>query len=166
MRNPTDGQGKILERAILRALSGEGAHASTTTLFDDLDWRAAGKRPRASPYSVFQLLNHMIYWQEWALEWLDGTTRPLPQHASGSWPGKSKPAGEKEWEAALERFRSGVKRLARLAGKTDWFSKRGARSRLEMVHTIASHNSYHAGQVVVLRQALGRWPPPSGGLTW
>jgi hypothetical protein len=25
---------------------------------------------------------------------------------------------------------------------------------------------HHAGQVAFLRQLLGEWPPPSGGLTW
>jgi hypothetical protein len=40
------------------------------------------------------------------------------------------------------------------------------KSRLEMLHTIAGHNSYHVGQVVLLRQLLAAWPPPSGGLTW
>lgn len=31
---------------------------------------------------------------------------------------------------------------------------------------VAIHNAHHLGQVVVLRQMLGRWPPPSGGWTW
>jgi len=35
-----------------------------------------------------------------------------------------------------------------------------------MLQTIGSHNSYHAGEVAFLRQILGKWPPPSGGLTW
>ena len=35
-----------------------------------------------------------------------------------------------------------------------------------MLHTIASHNSYHLGQIVLVRQLLGAWPPPGGGLTW
>lgn len=37
--------------------------------------------------------------------------------------------------------------------------------RLEL-HAVAAHNNYHAGQVTFLRQVLGKWPPPSGGLTW
>ena len=28
------------------------------------------------------------------------------------------------------------------------------------------HNSYHVGQIVLLRQALGVWPPPAGRDTW
>ena len=34
-----------------------------------------------------------------------------------------------------------------------------------LVH-IANHNAHHLGQVIVLRQMMGQWPPPSGGWTW
>lgn len=34
-----------------------------------------------------------------------------------------------------------------------------------LVH-IAQHNSHHLGQVILLRQIMGRWPPPSGAWTW
>lgn len=45
-------------------------------------------------------------------------------------------------------------------------AKGSGKSPLEMLIAVAAHNSYHAGQAVVLRQLLGMWPPPSGGLTW
>ena len=31
---------------------------------------------------------------------------------------------------------------------------------------VAQHNAYHLGQIVVLRQVLGIWPPPAGSYTW
>jgi uncharacterized damage-inducible protein DinB len=34
-----------------------------------------------------------------------------------------------------------------------------------IVH-IAQHNSHHLGQVILLRQLMGLWPPPSGSWTW
>jgi uncharacterized damage-inducible protein DinB len=34
-----------------------------------------------------------------------------------------------------------------------------------LVH-VSTHNSYHLGQVIVLRQMLGAWPPPAGSYTW
>lgn len=45
--------------------------------------------------------------------------------------------------------------------EADLLVKRGTKTQLEMLQTIASHNSYHIGQVVVLRQrlALGRLHP-------
>ncbi len=34
-----------------------------------------------------------------------------------------------------------------------------------LVH-VATHNSHHLGQVVLLRQLHGAWPPPAGSWTW
>jgi hypothetical protein len=34
------------------------------------------------------------------------------------------------------------------------------------IFQLLAHTSYHIGQVVILRQLLGKWPPPSGGLPW
>jgi uncharacterized damage-inducible protein DinB len=31
---------------------------------------------------------------------------------------------------------------------------------------MVAHNSYHLGQVALLRRALGAWPPPGGSDTW
>jgi uncharacterized damage-inducible protein DinB len=158
--------GKILEKTVGNALSGKGAHADTKNLFAGLEWKATGTRPEGVPHSIFQLLNHMSYWQDWVVKWLDGENPPIPQHASGGWPGSQAPASAKEWQRAVRGFRSGLDGLARRSREADLLTKRGKHSRLGMLQAIASHNSYHAGQVVVLRQVLGSWPPPSGGVTW
>lgn len=157
---------KILDKTVACALLGKGAHVETKTVFAALDWKLAGMRPESAPHSAYQLLNHMLYWQEWVVKWLDGERPPIPKHASGSWLGDAAPASREEWERAVRRFRNGLEALTRRSRQADLFSERGSKSPLEMLQTIASHNSYHAGQVVLLRQVLGAWPPPSGGLTW
>ena len=157
---------KILEKTIGNALSGTGSHAATKDLFAGLGWEAAGARPEGAPHSIFQLLNHITYWQDWVVKWLDGENPPVPKHASGGWPGEAGPASSKEWQRAVRAFRSGLAKLDRQSREADLLAVRGKHSRLGMIQAIASHTSYHAGQVVVLRQMLGAWPPPSGGLTW
>jgi uncharacterized damage-inducible protein DinB len=159
-------QRTILRKALGSALSGTGAHSATRTVFADLDWRLAGIRPDGAPHSAYQLLNHMRYWQAWVLGWLDGESPPLPAHAAGSWRGGVLPASRRAWESAVREFESGVDALERRASAGDPYKKHGGKRRLEMLSTIASHNSYHAGQVVMLRQLLGAWPPRTGGLTW
>jgi uncharacterized damage-inducible protein DinB len=160
------GERKLLDKALSHALSGAGAHVETETVFADLDWRLAGIRPERAPHSVFEVLNHMLYWQEWVVQWLAGKRPPIPRHASGSWPGDQRPTSRKEWDQGVRRFRAELSVLTRWCREADLFSKGGTKSRLEMLQTIASHNSYHAGQVVMLRQVLGAWPPRTGGLTW
>jgi uncharacterized damage-inducible protein DinB len=158
--------GKILERMIGNALSGKGSHVAARSLFDGLDWKVVGVRPKGAPHSIYEVLNHMRYWQDWAAKWLDGENPPIPRHASAGWPGSPGPTDSKEWQTAVRGFRSGLTKLDRQSRETDLLAARGKHTRLGMLQTIASHNSYHLGQVVVLRQLLGSWPPPSGGLTW
>ncbi len=157
---------KILEETVGHALSGKGAHVATKNLFAGLGWKVAGTRPEGVPHSIFQLLNHLVYWQDWVVKWLDGENPPIPQHASGGWPGSPGPASAKEWQRGVRGFRSGVEGLDRRSRQADLLARRGKHSRLGMLQAIASHNSYHAGQVVLVRQMLGSWPPPSGGVTW
>lgn len=157
---------KILEKTIGNALSGKGAHVATKELFAGLSWKVAGARPEGAPHSLFQLLNHMSYWQDWVVKWLDGGNPTVPKHAAGGWPGSPTPASAQEWQRAVRGFRSGLQKLDRQSRQADLLTTRGEHSRLGMLQAIASHNSYHAGQVVVLRQILGAWPPPSGGVTW
>jgi uncharacterized damage-inducible protein DinB len=157
---------EVIQQTITRALSGKDAHVENTSIFAGLDWNLAGARPQGAPHSLFELANHMIYWQEWAVKWLDGKRPRAPKHAAGGWPGNTGPANQKEWEKTVKRFCNALASLNRRSRKPDPLSRRGKMTRFEMLHIIGSHTSYHAGQVVFLRQLLSSWPPPSGGATW
>lgn len=74
------------------------------------------------------------------------------------------------------RFLEGLRQAAAMGAKTERLGHRLAPA-IEFpplahytVHDalthIAVHNAHHLGQVVVLRQMLGRWPPPAGSWTW
>ena len=157
---------EVFEQTISKAMSGKGAHVLTATILDGLNWELAGARPEGVPHSVFQLANHVIYWQEWLVKWLDGKNPKAPKHAAGGWPGKVSPANRREWDQTIRHFRDVQDALQRRSQQENLLSKRGKISRLEMMHLVASHTSYHAGQVAFLRQQLAAWPPPSGGVTW
>jgi uncharacterized damage-inducible protein DinB len=158
--------GRALEKLARRALSGEGAHAGTKDVFSGLDWKAAGSKPRGAAHSAYQLLSHMSFWQDWVVAWLKGESPAVPRHASLSWPAEAGPSSRRDWDEAMRGFRRGLRALERSCRGADLLSRRGRTSRLEMLQTIGAHNSYHAGQVAFLRQILGKWPPPSGGVTW
>lgn len=157
---------EILETLAHQAIWGRGAHAETRHVFSTLEWKTAGLRPEGAPHSLFQVLNHMIFWQDWVLKWLEGKKPRLVRHASGSWRGAIAPTTRAKWVQAVRRFERGLDALDRHARKNELLSKRGKKSRAEMLQTIGAHNSYHAGQAVLLRRMLGEWPPPKGGLTW
>ena len=157
---------RLLKHVLGRALSGKGAHAAAAHVFSGLDAKTAGAKPEKAQHSLFQILNHIIYWQDWVVKWLKGENPRVPAHAAGGWPRGPAPANAMEWKHGVRQFQAGLRELEHRSRETDLLEKIGKQSRLEMLYAIAAHNSYHLGQAVVLRQILGKWPPASGGLTW
>ena len=99
-----------------------------------------------------------------------------PEHASLSWPVKTPPSTE-AWHRELARFEELLERLAQHAGESAEQLARavpadhsgevqGALSLEAVLWQTVVHNSYHIGQVVVLRSGLRVWPPESGSDTW
>ena len=146
-----------LRQIVRQALSGRGAHALVEEIGDGLDWRAAGRRVDGSPHTVFEIVRHMVYWQRFCLDWIDREKPPTPEHASESWPGPAAPADQAAWADA---------QLDSRAQEADLEAVRHGKSLLEVLQLIASHNSYHCGQIALLRRQIGEWPPPGGGATW
>lgn len=157
---------EALRSVVLQSLSGRGAHALVRDAVDGLDWEAAGESAGGGAHTVFQIVNHLVYWHDFALAWIDGGKPVTPEHAAESWPGGEAPETEAAWGDAVRRFLAGLGGLEERARELELFEDRGPKTVLEILQLIASHNSYHVGQIAGLRRALGAWPPPGGGATW
>lgn len=149
-------------------LQGTGAHANVSHILEDLDWQLAGQRVTGSPHTIWQILNHLIYWQDFSLQLLNGEEPSIPDHAVDSWPGGDQPTDAAEWEEGVQNFLAGTQKAIQDASTDAELEVpfRPGRSRDEVLGMVIGHNSYHLGQIVLLRQMLGSWPPPSGGDTW
>jgi uncharacterized damage-inducible protein DinB len=44
--------------------------------------------------------------------------------------------------------------------------KKVAGSLEDVFWQMVAHNSYHVGQIAMIRRVLGAWPPRAGGDTW
>jgi hypothetical protein len=157
MRVLTAGAGE----ARAAALSGKGAHVATRTVLASPGKPRGRSRARLSlPTSPeARATGRTGSSSGWEARVRRSSALPEAGLAGG-------PSGRRDWDEAVRQFRRGLVELERGCRGADLSSGRGRKSRLEMLHAIGAHNSYHAGQVVFLRQLLGKWPPPSGGLTW
>jgi uncharacterized damage-inducible protein DinB len=149
-----------------QALTGRGAHVLTLDALDGMPWKLAGDKPPDAPHSVFQIVNHLVYWQDFSLAWIDGERVVTPEHAAESWPGEVAPATEAEWLERVAEFERGLMAFQERIETLDPFEERGPKTVLEIVQLISSHNSYHVGQICLLRRMVDAWPPPGGGATW
>ncbi|WP_057763076.1 DinB family protein [Cytobacillus praedii] len=144
-------------------LHGVNAHVDPLEVFVGLRWEKAGGKPANCPYSVWQVLNHMIFWQDFYLTFLKGKVPEHPEHDEDSWPDETAPLNETEWSDTLLLFSKGLKEAENQAKKelNELKDLRLERTRGDILATLMAHNSYHTGQIALIRQLIGEWPPPS-----
>jgi uncharacterized damage-inducible protein DinB len=156
-----------------RNLIGNGFGAPPTHVLEAVDDVMAHRRYSGAPHSIYEEVWHLAFWQELTLDWIAGKATPYPEHASEGFPASTR----ESWAAVRERFLSGAAQAASIAGDERQsgapvlcFSRAPDPPRTmtvrEQIEGVATHNAYHLGRVVVLRQLFGAWPPPSGGDTW
>lgn len=156
-----------------RILIGSGVGAPPSHVLQALDDETAHRRHAGAPHSIYEEVWHLAFWQQLSLDWIGGKPTPYPTHASDGFP----TAIDEAWSPLRERFLSGAKQAAEIAGDADQLeasvlclsrdpdAPRTMPAR-EQLEGIAAHNAYHLGRIVLLRQLFGVWPPPSGGDTW
>ena len=149
----------------LNGLIGKGAHVNIKDAFDDLPWEFTAVQPEGCPFSIWQLLKHMIYWQKYNIAQLENEQVSAPVHASLSWTETIGPSSQSEWLITRSEFFADLDFIIR---KVDiGFDEGNIMSQdIKILGSITGHNSYHLGQIVMIRRIVGSWPPPSGGDTW
>lgn len=153
------------------ALDGLYAHVLPSRAVESLTVELASRKADGFPHTIFQLIEHMIYWQNIFLNDVYKTDFVKPEHASDGWTANEAPADEKELKQSIENFLKGIEDAKQYVKNIDENSRTIERGEInldvyDVLHSLASHNSYHLGQVVILRHIFGAWPPPSGGMTW
>lgn len=150
---------------LVRLLDGTGAHALSLGCVEALDEDRAATRMEGWPHSCHDILLHIVYWQDLFLARLQHMPAPFPATAAEGWP----EAGRNRWSDTVGRFSRGLdgaKGLARSADLSATVPEWRGIPVAEGISILAQHNSYHLGQIVLLRRVLGAWPPPAGGDTW
>jgi uncharacterized damage-inducible protein DinB len=136
-----------------------------------LDAKDAERRLAGAPHSIAEIVSHMTHWQEWFALRIEGKGDPPVARAAEGWSAVSPGS----WNELNRRFLCGLERVAKLGECED--DARRISPPLEFpivahytvadaIHHVAQHNAHHLGQVVLMRQLMGEWPPPSGGSNW
>jgi uncharacterized damage-inducible protein DinB len=159
-----------------RALVSNSAAAPPAHILEGLSAELAHRKVGGSPRTIYEELWHITFWQEVTLEWIRGIERPYPEHAAEGFP-TAQQIEQENWDALRERFFDGVMKAAAATRDAEWLevvircpSPPGAPVRTmtvrEQLESLAAHNAYHFGRIVLLRQICGAWPPASGGDSW
>ncbi|MFZ1158546.1 MAG: DinB family protein [Candidatus Sulfotelmatobacter sp.] len=167
----------MTQRAVTELLHGKGAHADPLACVEDLAVELAARQVAGFPHSVGQLVFHMNYWMDYELRRIRGERPEYPEHSAESFPAAALPADAADWNRLRDRFADLLDGYTALAKS----SRQELDRAIETVHEgdtkvagtleavlwqMVAHNSYHTGQIAMIRRALGAWPPRGGGDPW
>ena len=158
------------------ALNGDSAAAPPSHILESLDEALVHRRVAGAPHTIYGELWHLAFWQQITLDWIACVETRCPERAELGFPSSEQAAAE-GFEALRARFLKGTDQAAAMAHDAQALeqlircpSPAGKPLRTmtvrEQLESLAAHNAYHLGRIVLLRQMLGSWPPPSGGFTW
>lgn len=162
----------VSDRTLRDLVHGTGAHVDPVACVAGISAAVAGRMLPGTPHTIWQLVWHMNYWMDYELRSIDGPEVPYPTEAAASWP-QPEPPSPGAWQDEMVRF---SRLIARLVQWVEDITAGTDSSRLvhpskgetmsDVLWQMAAHNSYHTGQVVLLRRALGAGSPTGGGDTW
>ena len=159
-RQPSTSSDQALREHVLKLLSGGEAHADFDTAIGDWPVQLAGAKVANFPHTAWMLLEHMRIAQWDILEFSRNPKHVSPKWPEGYWPISEAPANEKAWTAAIAEFKKDMQAMEQLVGnrKSDLYAKfpwGDGQTLLREALLVADHNSYHLGQLVMLRKCMG-----------
>jgi uncharacterized damage-inducible protein DinB len=154
-------------REQLRDLLGSAhAHATFEQAVEKVPAEKRGERVTGQPHTLWRLLEHIRIATWDILEFSRQGSHVSPAWPDGYWPTTDAPPDEGAWERSVAAIRSDLDAFAKLVEDParDLFAPfpwGQGQTLLREALLIADHNAYHVGQMVLLRQQLGIWPPAS-----
>jgi len=154
---------EIIPETIKRCLRGRDAHIAPLKALKGLTPEMARKRPSPNAHSCWELLYHIVLWQDVCLDAVRGNNVDWEAAQKKEWPSQKMMSDDTQWGKLVSKFEKGLKEASQLVEQVDlakpipaW----GGAPTLQVLMVVVQHNSYHIGQIVATRIALGYWPPP------
>lgn len=155
-------------RAVREALSGRSAHVDLDAALAEFPPELRARRPDGEPHSVWELVEHLRIAQEDLVAYTLSSDAPSPDWPDGYWPEPRDSVDDDRWNATVDGLRTGLAEMegwlddpefdltADIAWSTELPSG-GRRTPLRQILVACEHLSYHLGQIVTVRKALGAW---------
>ena len=160
---------EVLHRVLEGALEGKRAHLNPGRALEGLKLDVTGRKILNSPYTIWQLIKHMNYWQYKFLARMQGQeVKPDPSWVEG-WEDTLNAENQRALDNEIEKLLKGIelaKGLMKEEGEDPLKNPDFYASKYDVVQAMASHLSYHLAELIPLRRIFGAWPPPSGGYVW
>jgi len=139
------------------------AHAGFENAVKDVPKEKRGIRPKGSPHSLWELLEHIRLAQRDILDFSQSADYVAPKWPEDYWPKTPAPPKEGDWRDSITKIledRAAFIELIR-DKKHDLFAPLpwgDGQTLMREALLVADHSAYHTGEIVLTRRLLDIWP--------
>lgn len=148
-----------LRHHLVNLLTKAEAHVDVVSTLKGFPPKLRGRKPKGSPHTPWQLLEHMRLGQWDILRFTVDPKHVSPKWPEGYWPKTAAPPSDKAWKEGVRRFLADLNEMCGLVNdsKRDLFAPiphGDGQTLLREALLLADHNAYHLGQLVLVRRTL------------
>jgi DinB superfamily len=156
-------QNATLRQQLLQALGGDQSHIDFKSAVSDFPLELGGVKPPGAPHSAWELMEHLRIAQHDILEFSRNPKHKSPPWPQGYWPEAAAPSSKKAWDASIVAFQKDAKEMSELIQdpSQDLYKPiegGDGQTLLREALVLATHNSYHLGQLMYLKKILTATP--------
>ena len=130
----------------------------TFKVFDNLSINQASETLTNTPKNIWQILNHLIIWQAYQIALIQGKVT-AHINESQTWATGPEIAEQNKLNTSINIFNTQIEVIKNELGKLipdgDSIS-----IRIKLFQELASHLSFHLGEIILIRRQLRNYPMP------
>ncbi|MDE3185170.1 MAG: DinB family protein [Bacteroidota bacterium] len=158
---PEKSENAALVNHLTDLLNKGNAHVTLDESVNNIPFEIVDKKPHNLPYNLWQIVEHIRIAQWDILEFSKDANHKSPKWPDGYWPENTKPSKE-EWGKCIQQIKKDRQAFISLLKESSEslftpFDYGNGQTLLREALVLADHNSYHTGEIILLRRLLNNW---------
>jgi len=152
---------KLIRELLVNGITNRNAHVTFDDVVSDFPVSRAGDKVTGCKHTAWQLLEHLRIAQLDILEFSRNVEHDSPIFPDGYWPEGSQPPSDTSWRESVDTFRADLTEFIELINNESLdlltpFEQGDKYTLLREALVLIKHNSYHVGQLAMLKAALSQ----------
>ena len=162
MKPKQESADSVLRNHLITLITAEQAHLNLEGALAGLKKENRNKQPSKNVHSVWEEVEHIRISQEDILKYMTDPSWDSPNWPQQYWPEKLNPIPDDKWNASIDKIFSDQDKFIETIKDesidlTSIIPHTQSHTYLREIILNADHNSYHIGQIVIIRKMLGDW---------
>ena len=145
---------ELLQKSLTRGLEGKYSHIDPLEAIEGIDVSLARKKVEGATHTIWQLLHHIVVWQEIFIENIKG--KEANWQPTDNWPSEETMEVDENFYKLLDRYKEGIKEIKELIKTIDFYKMLSFWEDdpvIQFIIIAITHNSYHIGQIMSIKRS-------------